>query len=234
MKSRSRDDLPAIPSDPQAEELSRYINLALEEDRARIAREMHDELGQMLTALKMDIDELNRKHAAQAPELAKKLSGIQSFVDDIIDNVRNISRELRPSILDDLGLISTLEWQCEAFQKKSGISCSFEANVPSDRFEKSVTNAAFRIVQEALTNVGRHAIASSVKVSVTETRSLLEIRVADNGKGLLESDLKKRSLGILGMRERARLLGGSFEILGTPGSGTVVTASLPIKQPIHE
>lgn len=229
MKPRYKDIAPAAPPDLRSQELSATINLALEEKCARVARDMHDELGQMLTALKMDIDELNRKHGSQAPELSGKLSELLSFVDDIIENVRSISRELRPSMLDDLGLIAALEWQCESFAKKARIPCSFEAKVTSEHFEKSVTNAAFRIVQEALTNVSRHAMASSVEVSVTEGSASLEIKVADNGKGLLESDLKKNSLGIIGMRERAHLQRGMFGISGKPGKGTVISALLPLK-----
>jgi signal transduction histidine kinase len=213
----------------ESRDLAAYINEVLEEERARIAREMHDELGQQLTALKMDLDDLQRSIASSSDPNKAKLTNAIIFVDEIIDTVRRISLELRPSILDDLGLLAAMEWQCDVFQKKNNIPCSCFQQVKRTDFEKGLTNTAFRILQEILTNVSRHAQATKVEVSIIEIEESLIIEVIDNGRGISETSLNKNSLGILGMKERARLIGGEVCISAREEKGTRVKASLPLK-----
>lgn len=218
--------LPANSDTPALDPSSIYINEVLEEERARISREMHDELGQQLTALKMDLDNIRRKSAAADQSLRLQLGRSMALVDQVIDTVRRISAELRPTILDDLGLLAALDWQCHSFEKSTGIPCLFISRVKREEFRKVVTNAVFRILQEALTNVRRHANATEVRVSVTQEKSGLIMEIVDNGKGLRDHEAI-RSLGILGMRERARLTGGELSITGAPNKGTRIMARIP-------
>jgi len=172
------------------------------------------------------MDTIQRNCNPEDKATRSKIEDAMIFVDHIIDTVRRISLELRPSILDDLGLLAALEWQCDSFAKSSGIKCSFQQHVNRDSFEKGFTNAAFRILQEALTNVRRHAQATEVQVCLTEQESLFIMEVCDNGKGCSDQVRTKRTLGILGMNERARLMGGELTISAGKKRGTVVKATL--------
>lgn len=207
-------------------ELTRHQQTLREEEQKRIAREIHDELGQMLTGLKLDIHMMKKKVGAGMPTDLDELS---SRVDDTIGSVRRIASELRPSILDDFGLIPAIEWQAGEFEAKAGIDCAFVCTDESVHLDPEAEAAVFRIVQEALTNVARHSDASAVCVTVENSDGHLNVMIEDDGRGFDPQHLTKtRSLGILGMRERARLIGASLDIRSRDHSGTVVALTVPI------
>lgn len=206
--------------------LSALVNEVLEEERANISREIHDVLSQQLTALKMDLSKIAGKHM-NGIEVIAELNESMSLIDTIIDSVRKIAMDLRPAMLDDLGLMAALEWQCREFQSKTKISCIFKTEFNDFSFEKGFSNGVFRILQEALTNVKRHANASQVTVFIRREKDFFVLEVADNGKGILKQDSVK-SLGILGMKERARLLGGALHIYREEKKGITVKAVLPL------
>ena len=199
-----------------------------EEERKRVAREIHDELGQALTAIKLDLYSLLRHMPADQEERSKKTSSMLKLVDETIRSVRRISTELRPGMLDDLGLVATVEWAAGEFETRSGTKCQLDLPREHITIDPETATAVFRIFQETLTNVARHADASEVKVRLAKDDRELTLEVHDNGKGIAESKLSSHgSLGILGMRERAILLGGDLTISGAPGKGTTVRIRIP-------
>jgi signal transduction histidine kinase len=217
-------------SEEQLREFAARLEAVREEERARVAREIHDELGQALTVLKLDLSWLNSKTKTRRTrsETRKKLNSMIVYVDDTIARVRQIASELRPSILDDLGLIPAIEWQLSEFQKRTGIRCQFRPNVTEADLGSEKSAAIFRVVQEALTNVMRHAKASTVRVSLNTEANALRIFVEDDGKGITEEEMKDmKSLGIVGMKERISRLGGEFKIQSGRGKGTRLDIILP-------
>jgi PAS domain S-box-containing protein len=221
---RSRDRL---------SDLSAHIEWAREEERTGIAREIHDELGQSLTALRMDVSWLRGRLAApeataREPLLAK-LGEMVELIDDTIGRARRISTELRPGVLDDLGLDAAAAWLAEDFQRRTGVACQAACALPPLEIERGAATALFRILQEALTNVSRHAAATQVNVDLHLEGGRLVLEVRDNGRGATdERPAGRRSLGVLGMMERARRLGGTLTFTSAPGAGTVVQASVPL------
>ncbi len=217
----------------QLRDLSKQQRVLLEEEQTRISREVHDQIGQALTGLKMDLAMLQRQvdtnYLGLSPSIKDKIGTMVRLIDDTIQSVRAIARRLRPTILDDLGLGAAIEWQANDFQQRTGITCStINHNVISE-LDRKVTTAAFRIIQEALTNVARHAQATEVFIELALANDVLNIQIHDNGKGIEAARLETlRSLGILGMRERARELGGIVKIENGDGKGVLVTALLPI------
>lgn len=217
----------------QLRALSSHLQSVREEERTRIAREVHDELGQALTALKLDLYALRRsitKEGDRDPDrLLDKVKSMSSLIDTTIQSVRRIATELRPGILDDLGLVAAIEWQANDFQARTGISCEVASSVEYLELDRDRATAAFRIFQETLTNIARHAAASRVEIELKRDHTSLVLEVKDNGKGIKASDITaSRSLGLLGMRERAQLLGGDLMIAGATGAGTLVTVSIPL------
>jgi signal transduction histidine kinase len=215
--------------------LSGHIESAREEERTGIAREIHDELGQALTAIKMDLAWIGRR--ASAPDeidraaLEDRLKALTGMTDQVIDQVRRISSELRPGILDDLGLLAALEWQAQDFERRTGLTCAFRSSVASqERFDRALSTAVFRIVQEALTNVARHAEAARVDVFLELDGDWLRAEVSDDGKGIAPDAMTSGSLGVLGIRERARRLGGTAKVASAPGGGTVVSLRVPLSR----
>jgi PAS domain S-box-containing protein len=207
--------------------LSAHLQSVREEERARVAREIHDELGQALTGLKFELRRLAQRLRDAPGGESAKVTALGAVVDETIHNVRRISSELRPAILDDLGLVAAVEWHAEEFEKRTGITCTVKA--PRQRFEvgPDLGIALFRICQEALTNVARHARATAVRIVLTRTREHVVLEVRDNGAGIREAALTDvRSLGLLGMRERARAFGGEVVFRGAPGRGTVVKVKI--------
>ena len=193
-----------------------------------IAREIHDELGQALTGMKMDASWLRRHTPDGAASTQDKITGMIELIDSTIQTVRRIASELRPGVLDNLGLIPAIEWQAQEFQQRTGIMCDVNSNVESLTLDKSHSTALFRIFQETLTNVVRHSNASRVSVRIEAEKHHVMMRIEDNGKGIRPEDITdSRSLGLLGMRERALLLGGTMEIKGAEGQGTVVSVNMP-------
>ncbi len=219
----------------QLRELAAHIEAIREEERTRIAREIHDELGQALTGLKMDLSWLEKRIAEARRGIAletlqKKIDSMKVLIDATVQSVRKISTELRPGILDDLGLMPAIEWQASEFQSRTGIRCVFSAKVPDDLpLDEKRSSAIFRIFQEILTNIARHANASRVDICLKKTTDHLVLDVKDNGRGFTETEsYNLKSLGILGMRERTLLLGGEFSVEGIPYGGTTVTVRIPL------
>lgn len=219
-----------IKAQDQMRRLSGRIMAGQEKERTAIARELHDELGQVLTALKMDSVWLRERLKQSDPDAAERAAEACELIDETIGNVRSIALRLRPGVLDDLGLIPALEWHIGDFEKRTRISCNFEhADVPE--VGNVVATAAYRIAQEALTNVARHSRASRVFVSLRVEAGNLILAVADEGLGFDPSFMADaEGLGIAGMRERAALVGGSMEIQSQPGRGTVVTFRVALHQ----
>ena len=211
--------------------LSAHLERVREEERTRIAREIHDELGQALTGLKMDLSWFGSRMPNQ-PGLREKSLGMIKLIDSTVHAVRRLSTELRPAILDNLGLVPAIEWMAQEFQKRTGVSCQFTTSEEDLVLDQERTTALFRICQEALTNVTRYAQATRVHIILEADEAQITLRITDNGRGITEGESKKLdSFGLLGMRERARLLGGTFAISGAPGQGTTLTVGLPPPQP---
>jgi PAS domain S-box-containing protein len=209
--------------------LAQHEQTRREEDRARMAREIHDELGQALTGLKMDLAWLQKHTRPKQRGLSQKFQDMSDLVDTAIQNVRRIATELRPGMLDDLGLVPAMEWQLQEFQKRSGIRCKFTSSLEQVALDAQEATVLFRIFQEALTNVARHASATQVEVSLDEEQGYVCLRVQDNGRGITEGEVNgSRSFGLQGMRERVLLRSGEFHIQGTPGQGTTLVIKLPL------
>jgi len=213
----------------QLRALSARIEAVREDERTNIAREIHDELGQALTALKLDIGWVARR--APQGELATKLADMSRATDETINAVRRISAELRPGILDSIGLRAALEWQADEIERRTGIKCNVVASVGDLRLERSLATIVFRIFQEATTNVVRHAKATRIDVTLWLERGNLRLDIADDGVGVPEISPRNSSLGLLGMRERARRAGGECTIRRGEPRGTIVALSVPLRFP---
>jgi len=208
-----------------------YLQSVREHERTAFAREIHDELGQSLTALKMDLHWLRNKYK-ENPSLVQKTQSMSKLIDRTIQSVKKICIELRPGVLDDLGLTAAIEWQAREFQNRSGIACDLFFNPEEIVLDTNRSTAIFRIFQETLTNVARHAHASTVTVTLEQRNSHLIMEVRDNGKGIREEEIfHSESFGLIGMRERALYLGGEFQIssCGDGGKGTTVIVSIPLE-----
>ncbi len=216
----------------QLRALSARLQSVREEERKRIAREIHDELGQTLTAIRMDIAWIQSKLAKltdpEAMALRDQILSTAEFVESAIKTVRRIATELRPRILDEMGLVPALEWQISEFQNRTGIHCTFTTNVQDMTIDPDRSTAMFRILQESLTNVSRHANATSVKVVLRAEGHHASLEISDNGRGITEMEITNlNSLGLLGMRERATLLGGSVRFHAR-NQGTTVFVEMPV------
>jgi signal transduction histidine kinase len=209
--------------------LAARLQSVREEEGTRIAREIHDELGQALTGLKMDLTWLTNRLPAAPKTLADKTKSMAGLIDDTIHCVRKIASRLRPEVLDQLGVAAAIGWQAKDFQKRTGIRCKVTIpEVPVD-IDHDRSTAAFRIFQELLTNVARHANATKVDVSMQVNGKTLVLCVQDNGKGMTKAETQgSKSLGLLGMRERAAPFGGTIEFTGTPRKGTKALVSIPL------
>lgn len=216
-------------SEARLRELAAFLQTVREEERTRIARELHDELGQALTALRLDLGWLRGKCGSLGAPAAERVSSAFSVVEQSIVSLRRISEDLRPAMLDSLGLAAAVEHHVTQFEQRSGIKCRLVMNREEFDLDGSVATAVFRIVQEALTNVARHANASEVSISLNETDAGIELTVTDNGRGLAATENKK-TFGLLGMRERITILGGSFDIVSQPGQGTRIACRLPLQR----
>jgi hypothetical protein len=213
----------------QLRALTARLQSIREEERKMVAREIHDQLGQVLTAIKIDLSSLVRELPAGEQRPARRAASILKLMDESIQTVRRISTELRPGILDDLGLVATLEWAGEDFQTRTGTTCHLDLPREDILVDPECATTIFRIFQETLTNVARHAGASLVEVRLAAENGDLTLEVRDNGKGMpAGKPAKGGSLGILGMRERAVLLGGELSISGLPGYGTTVAVRIPV------
>ena len=199
-----------------------------EEERARVAREIHDDLGQALTAIMLESASLIRELPRRAKQQSNRAESIMKLAAKTIQAVRRISTELRPGILDDLGLIATVEWAAKEFQTRTGTNCRLDLPEYDLLIDQERATALFRILQETLTNVARHAHATQVSVRLANEENSLILEVHDNGKGIKKEELSAgKSLGILGMRERTLLLGGTLAVRGSPSEGTTVLVRVP-------
>ena len=209
--------------------LASHLERVREEERIHIAREIHDELGQQLTVLKMDIAWLNKKIDKKDIQVKERINELLSVVDNTVKTVRRISTELRPSILDDLGLFAALDWQCTEFEKRTGIKTSFLSGAENIKLPAEISTGLFRIFQESLTNVARHAGATKMSTKLDIENGEILLTIKDNGKGFLITGIEnKKTLGILGMRERVSLMGGEFKLFSIPGKGTEIKVSVPV------
>jgi PAS domain S-box-containing protein len=214
--------------------LSARLHSAREEEGTRIAREIHDELGGALTGLKWDLEKIDNTlnglaDGLQLTEVRNRIGSMTTLIETTITTVRRIAAELRPGVLDDLGLVAAIEWQIEQFQSRSGLKCHWTNNAKEIELDREKATAVFRILQEILTNVLRHAGATNVYVKLGRTKHYFEVEVKDDGRGITESQrLNSRSLGLLGMKERALLVGGDVRVTGKEGAGTTVVVRVPV------
>lgn len=226
-------DRQAVQAQERLRALSHRLQTAREEEAARIAQELHDELGQELTVLRLELDHLHRKVASgagltQPDDLMDVIEEIGERIDAAARSVRRISSELRPGVLDCLGLAAGLEWLLSEFERRTGILADLVADDVEQKVDAEISTALFRITQEALTNVARHSGATSVSTRLTSTEHELVLRVKDNGRGF-DPGLEPHtpSLGLLGIRERAWRLGGTVNIISAPGQGTELQVTIP-------
>jgi two-component system sensor histidine kinase UhpB len=218
-------------SEAQMRELAARLQRAREDERTEVARELHDELGQTLTSMKLEISRAVAAFASDPTSVTTvdRLQSIVGLVDIGIGMVKRMSARLRPATLDHLGLAEAIRWEVLTFKARTGIRCQVRSNRQQTRLTAEQQTALFRIVQEALNNVVCHANASSVHITLKEDDRGLELRVRDNGRGITAAQVAApESIGLLGMRERAARIGGVFKVSGQRGKGTVVTVYVPI------
>lgn len=225
---RKKTELELRESREQLRELSSHIQTAREQEKAKIAREIHDELGSTMTALKMDTFWLMKKLPPELEPCREKVASMTKLVDSAVQATRRIATELRPTMLDDIGLVAALEWQAEEFQKRLGIECVLSVSGGEAGLDEARSIALFRIFQEALTNITRHAQATRVAVDLRIDGDGITMSIADNGRGVDKERMRKSvSHGVRGMFERARHLGGDVTIDSTEGQGTIITVRIP-------
>jgi len=213
----------------QFRNLSAHLQSVREEERSYIAREIHDELGQALTALKMDLIWMNKRLAPDQSEIATKITAMFDLMDKTIQSIRRISTDLRPGLLDDLGLFAAIEWYTEDFQNRTGIQCHLKVSPTKIEIDQERSIAIFRIYQETLTNVARHAHATEVKADLRIKNHNLEMKIVDNGIGISEKQINDpKNLGLVGLRERVYPWNGRIEISGRRKKGTTVSVYIPL------
>jgi PAS domain S-box-containing protein len=227
---RKRAEAELRSSREQLRYLSAHLQFAIEKERMYIARDIHDELGQLLTALKMDLFWLKSKiNNKNQKAILLKIESMSELIDGAVKTVQEISAELRPGLLDDLGLPAAIEWQTCEFWKKTGIKCELNLNLPEDFIlDQDISTAIYRIFQEALTNIVRHANATFMKISLKKEKDNIVLEVRDNGRGITKDEISNaKSYGLTGIRERVYLLGGEVNINGIAGEGTTLKVSIP-------
>jgi len=213
----------------QLRSLAERLQMIREEERASVAREIHDDLGQTLTALKMDISWMKKNPGLTEEIRAEKINTMLGLTDSTIQTVKRIATELRPGILDDLGLIPAIEWETEEFRKRIGIECNLEISVEEISIEDNISIAVFRIFQESLTNIARHSGATKIDLTIKSKGDLIQMEIADNGVGITEEQMNSpKSLGLIGMNERVSFFGGKIAISRGVKGGTTVRVYIPI------
>jgi signal transduction histidine kinase len=214
-------------SEDKLRRLAAHLISIREEERAHIAREIHDELGQVLTGIKMEATWLAKR--LTDPVLLEKTDSMCGLIDSTVQTVRKIATGLRPEMLDDMGLVAAVQWQAKEFQKRTGIRCRTKLPPETAKPDHDVATTVFRIFQEILTNVARHSRATRVDIDLALGEDKLELDVVDNGVGIQDRDVGgRKSLGLLGMQERALLFGGEVKVSGKAGEGTRVSVTIPI------
>ena len=213
--------------------LTRRLQAVREEERMRLSREVHDVVGQALTGLRMDLAMIEREAPTAQETLRNRIDSMKQAIDDTVQVARRIAHDLRPGILDDLGVLAALEWEAEKFEARTGIACTFTETIAEIDLDPEYTTAIFRICQEILTNVARHAGATQVNIDAAIRNEDFVLTVSDNGRGIREEDLTNtKSLGLLSMRERVLPWDGCVDFHGVPDAGTMVTVTLPL--PHHQ
>lgn len=231
MTRRRQNEERLHQSHRQLRELSASLQSVREEERMRIARELHDELGQQLTGLKLDVSWLGSRLKEDKTGLGDKIAAMKKTLDTTVAAVRRISSELRPLLLDDLGLIAAVEWLRDDFMRRTGIEVELAVDGGELNVDQQHATAVFRILQESLTNVARHASATRVSVNLHGTAEKISLSIRDDGKGMTaQARSKERSFGLIGIRERAIMLGGEAVIESEPGRGTLVRVELPLAE----
>jgi len=216
-------------SQEELRNLTAHLQSVREEERRSLARDIHDDLGQALTALKMDLSLLSKKFPKDQKPLLDRTQAISKLMDTSIETVKRISTELRPGVLDDLGLTAAIEWQAEEFEHRTGITCEVTSDPRDIILDRDRSTAIFRIFQESLTNVARHAQATRVTASLKEKAGTLELKVRDNGRGITKEQISDpKSFGIIGMRERVYAWEGQVTVKSAPGQGTTVAVRIPL------
>jgi signal transduction histidine kinase len=212
----------------QLRALTGHLRYVREEERTRIAREVHDELGQALTGLKLDLSWLSGKFTGNRA-LKRKVKAMSAHVDATIQTVRRIATELRPGVLDTLGLAAAIEWQTAEFQERTGINCVVKVDMKHTIPDRELSTMCFRVFQETLTNILRHANATMVEVTLAHVGNELVLTVRDNGRGISEEEVvHAESIGLIGIRERVAQVGGKVSFFGLPARGTTVTVRVPL------
>ncbi|MCZ2458873.1 MAG: PAS domain S-box protein [Chitinophagales bacterium] len=208
--------------------LSKHLQNIREEERTNIAREIHDELGQQLTVLKMDVSWLSKKLGDKDEIVKQKLDDLLNLIDTTVKTIRRISSELRPSLLDDMGLVPAMEWYLKEFEKRASVKTNFKTTSEDLNLPNPIRTGLFRIFQESLTNVARHAKAHKVDVAIQSDNGNIQLSIKDDGEGFeIERARIKKTLGILGMEERTFMMGGKYEVKSKPGKGTKIVVSVP-------
>jgi signal transduction histidine kinase len=229
ISERVRVEAALLRSQEELRELGAAAHAAREEEKSRIARELHDELAQSLTALQMDVAWCRQRIAAVEPATATKLGAMASVLDATVAATRRIAADLRPLMLDDLGLVPAVEWLAESFTERNGIPCELTVDAAEINLPGPHATAVFRIVQESLANVAKHAKASRVEVAITRNGKEVKLVIRDDGVGFsLQDPRKPASFGLLGLRERASLLGGTASVMSAPHAGTRIEVRLPV------
>jgi signal transduction histidine kinase/predicted nucleic acid-binding protein len=230
LREQHRAEQQARESHQQLRELAASLQTIREEERTSIARELHDELGQQLLRLRMDLSWLSGRVKDLSAPLHEKVLGMKQFIESTVDTVRRVTTRLRPPVLDDLGLAEAMRWQMAEFEKNTGIAVTASFDVDSAALEQKVATHLFRILQEALTNIARHAEATQVEVTFAQTGTELQLQIHDNGHGAkVGADRTAGSHGLVGIRERVLMLGGQMEIISAPESGFTLNVRISIQ-----
>lgn len=212
----------------QLRELASYLESAREKERTRIAREIHDELGQALTGMKMELHCCIQRLPKDDPLLVERAKKLLELIDESVHLVQRISSELRPGLLDNLGLSAAIEWQAAQLRDRTGVKCDFISEPEDILLDQTRSTALFRIFQETCTNIARHAKATKVEIMLKETPEEVELRISDDGKGITEKEISNpKSFGLMGIKERVLSLGGKVEIFGAENKGTTVRVRIP-------
>jgi len=226
---RVRGEQALRQSKEELRELATLSQSLREREKSQVARELHDELAQALTALKMDVNWIAERLPPGNKPVSAKVSAVLAMLDATVAATRRIAADLRPLLLDDLGLAAAVEWLVQNFTERTGVACELAMGSGDFDLEEPYASAVFRIVQESLTNVARHARATQVEVTFERNELDIGIRVRDNGRGFSASDPRKpKTFGLMGLRERAGLLGGETRIESGPGRGTTIEVTIPL------
>jgi signal transduction histidine kinase len=222
----------AEQAEQEMRRLSQQLVRTQEEERRRISRELHDEVGQMLAALRMELRALHRLHDAPKSRFEARMDESKLLLERTVQAVRDLAMGLRPAMLDDLGLVPALEWQAREFERRHDISVSLTLDQSFDALPDNYRTALFRIVQEALTNCAKHSNASAVEILLQNQHDLVHLSIVDNGVGLQNTSGRSTGLGLLGIQERIRELGGWFSAKNRAGGGMELTAEIPLEVPV--